>query len=223
MTSQPTISPAPLDRQGRLLLGVLGAPLAIWALLGFVIALRPSLIGGTEPIWMLAGFEAITATSAVILVVLALGRFREGPAITAGFAALAVAVGAILGSVSSNNVIGTHSLIPFVIAREIVALVIGLAALMLSMRSLAALLKLAVGAALVLPIIAALGLFLLGKLGGVLSSFEDLHPAVSLSAAIVAGFAALTAIAAGGHLVITAFEIGPRAAKADDQDPESQA
>ena len=157
---------------------------------------------------MLAAFELINAAAAVLIGLLALGRFREGPAITAGFAALAVAIGALLGSVSSNNAIGETDLRPYMFARLALAAVIGIPALMLAIRSVSATTKLVIGAALVGPVLAGLGLFLLGKLGGVLGHFDDLHPALSLIAAIIAGCAALVAVSAGGHLIIVAFEPG---------------
>ncbi|MEL7484130.1 MAG: hypothetical protein AAFN41_07225 [Planctomycetota bacterium] len=210
--STPELQPAPLARPARLVLGVVAPVLLVWALIGMAVALRPQLLGGTEPASMLAGFEAINAVAAVLVGMLAMGRFREGPAITAGFAALAVAVGALLGSVSANNAIGETSLTPYMIARLILAAVIGIATLMLSLRSTSATIKLIIGTALVAPVMVGLGLFALGRLGGVLDQFTGLHPAVSLIAAIIAGFAALVAVAAGGHLVIAAFEaqVGPK-------------
>ncbi len=163
---------------------------------------------------MLAGFEAINAAAAVLIGLLALGRFREGPAITAAFAALTVAVGALLGAVSSNNAIGDTSLIPHMIARLVLAAVIAVPALMLAIQSIGATLKLIIGAALVAPVMAGLGLFLLGRLGGLLSQFDGMHPALSLVAAIVAGFAALVAVSAGGHFIIAAFEAQPATGRA---------
>ncbi|MEL6498261.1 MAG: hypothetical protein AAFZ67_12490 [Planctomycetota bacterium] len=202
----PTPSPTPLAPQARLILGIAAPVLLLWSLAGLTVALRPQLLGGAQPAWMLAGFEIINAVAAVLIGMLALGRFREGPAITAAFAALAVAVGAMLGSVSANNVIGETSLIPYMIARLILAAIIAIPALLLAIHSLFATIKLVIGGALVTPVAAGLGLFVLGKLGGVLSVFDTLHPAMSLIAAILAGLAGLVAVSAGGHLIIAAFE-----------------
>lgn len=206
MSTQTSLHPAPLDRPGRILAGIVAAPLLPWACVGALIALKPGLVGGTEPAWMLAVFELISAFTAAVLALLALGRFKQGPAITAAFAALAIAVGAVLGAISANNAIGDHPLKPHVIARVAAALLVAAAAIMLSIRSVSAMLRLIVGAAFVFPVVALLGLFLLGKLGKVLGAFDGLHPAVSLVAAILAGVAALAAVSAGGHLVIAAFE-----------------
>ncbi|MEO1585594.1 MAG: hypothetical protein AAFR96_13620 [Planctomycetota bacterium] len=204
------LQPAPLARQGTLAVGIIGAPLALSALVGLVVALKPSILGGSQPLFMLAIFEAITALSGITLILLALGRYREGPALTAGLAAFAVAVGAVLGSVSTNNQIGSLDLRPLVIARLAAAAGIGIGGLALSLRSAASLIRLVVGAMLVVPVVAALGLFLLGRLAGIIDRFDALHPAVSLSAAIAAGIAALVAVSAGGHLIIRAFEPDPR-------------
>lgn len=206
-------TPTPLARPARLVLGVAAPVLLFWAAVGMVVAIRPQLLGGSEPAWMLAGFELISIVAAVLIGLLALGRFREGPAITAAFAALAVAIGAMLGSVSANNVIGETDLIPYMIARLILALVIGIPVLMLSIHTVSSTLKLVIGGALVAPVMGALGLFLLGRLGGVLDAFDGLHPAMSLIAAILAGFAALVAVSAGGHCIIAAFEGHPAAAR----------
>lgn len=215
--------PTPLAKQARLILGIASPILLLWSIAGLVIALRPQLLGGTQPAWMLAGFELIAAVAAVLIGLLALGRFREGPAITATFAAAAVAIGAVLGSVSANNTIGETSLIPYVIARLILAAIIAIPALLLSIHSVSATLKLVIGGALVAPIVGGLGLFLLGRLGGVLDAFDGLHPAVSLVAAILAGFAALVAVSAGGHLIIAAFESVPGSATAPQQAPKKPA
>lgn len=207
--TMPDLRPAPLARQGTLAVGIIGAPLALSAVVGLFVALKPSILGGSQPLFMLAIFEAITAFSGVTLILLALGRYREGPALTAGLAAFAVAVGAVLGSVSTNNQIGTLDLRPLAIARLAAAAGIGVGALALSLRSVASLIRLVVGTLLVVPVIAALGLFLLGKLAGIIDRFDALHPAVSLSAAIAAGIAAVVAVSAGGHLIIRAFEPDP--------------
>lgn len=209
MTTQTQLHPAPLAKPGRILAGVVAPVLFVWCVIGFVVAVRPQLLGGLQTVWMLAGFEAINAFAAVILGMLAIGRFREAPAMTAGFAALAVAVGAGLGSVSSNHAIGTTDLIPYMQARLLLAAIIAIAALFFAIRSIPATLRLIIGASLVSPIVAGLGLFVLGRLGGILDPFEEMHPALALSIAIIAGFAALVAISAGGHLIFAAFEAEP--------------
>lgn len=178
------------------------------------------MLGGDDPLWMLAAFEAITAFSAVMLGMLALGKFKQGPAITAGFAALTILVGALLGSISANNAIGDYQLRPHVIARVALAGLVGIGTLMLAIRSVRALIRFVIGGALVAPVLAALGLFLLGRLGGIFAKFDGLHPAVSLVVAILAGFAALAAVSAGGHLVIAAFEPGTGRPKPADANAE---
>jgi hypothetical protein len=173
---------------------------------GLAVGVFPSIVGHTEPLWMLAGFEAVVLFAAVIGLMTAIGRITEGQTLSAAMVAMTLVVAAVLASISANHTVAGFRLRPIVLGRVGLGGLAGLAAILLALRSSRDAVRLAVGGSLVAPPAVVAGLFVLGRAEPILSLLDGLGPVTGLSVWIVIGLAALAAIAAGGHLVITAFE-----------------
>lgn len=191
-----------------ILLALCALPAGLTALFGLAVGVVPSIVGHTEPLWMLAGFEAVVLFAAFIGLMTAMGRVPDGQALAAALVSLTLVVAAVLASISANHTVAGFGLRPIVLGRVGLGGLAGLAAILLALKSTRDAIRLVVGGVLLAPPVAVVGLFMLGRAEPILSRLDGLGPVVGLVVWIVLGVLALAALAAGGHLVITAFEPG---------------
>jgi heme/copper-type cytochrome/quinol oxidase subunit 3 len=189
-----------------------------------------SLLGST-PLWFLLGFEIVTLFAAVFGILLALGRFSDGPALGLLCVVGAVAVGSILGDMSTQlaNPIGGPVLytygkgglvqIPitaFMTLRLAAAGIVGLCAAwtVLHRRPAESMKSLTLG--LILGTIMLVVLAVAWKARAPLAGLGTLVRTLTMFAV---GVSALGLLAASVHYTIRAFEFGRIASDRNAQPP----
>lgn len=177
-----------------------------------------------KPAWTLMAFEVVMAVSCSLALPFARGAYRDGPGLALTCFAGAVFAGSVLGYLSAQGVLGTHSLKLWLLARVALAGLLGLFAaavvLVRNPRSWGGLIK---GLLLLSPhalIVVLFGLQRYGP-GSVKSGLDRLlgvfapltRPAEGVAEAMRMGGLIVIAIIAGGllcaglHLIIRSFEI----------------
>ncbi len=200
-------------------IGLLTACACVAIGLSAIAGIAGSLLG-VSPLWFFLGFEVVTLAACVFGVLLASGRFSDGPAIGLLCVLGTVAVGAILGDISTqlSNPIGGPILrtfgkgglvqIPvttFLALRLTGAGIIGLCAAwtVLHRRPSESLKSLAVGLGLS---VAMLGVLAIGwKARTPLASIGSFASTIGL---LTVGVLALGLLAASVHYTLRAFEFG---------------
>lgn len=185
------------------------ALMLVSALAGAVLALlAPILSPGEHTSWPFVAFEAVVAVAAVIGVFFGIGRYSEGPGLALACVTGTVLLGSLLGWQASGRTLLGHSLKGLVAARVGAALILaGLACATVLMRNRRAQRQAALGAAFLLPPIL-VGLAAMTDPGRhAIDAVMGHSPVQRLLVGIVGGLALGGSLAAGGHLVIRAFEM----------------
>lgn len=192
---------------GAVLLSALGA--AVLALLS------PAISAGSQVSWPLVGFEAVVALAAVMGVLFGVGRYAQAPGLALACVAGTIFVGSGLAWQASGRTLVGHSLTPLLLARVGSAALLGLCACVCVLgRDPRSWRTAALGAALACPG-SLLALSLASDVGrrtleGALGRIPALQTTIEIAGAIVLG----AMFAAGGHLLIRAFEMGRTEAEA---------
>ncbi|MBL8991189.1 MAG: hypothetical protein JNJ48_06375 [Phycisphaerae bacterium] len=194
-------------------------PRPIWMLLGLLSGLVALSAGVTAVLalvqrpgaaWFLAWFEVVVLTAGVIGVLLARGRFRDGPAIALLCIAGCVAAGSFLGYLSAGRTLMGQSLTVYMLARVAAGGVFAAAAaadvllrrpglsVPLLMRGLLAGIPVLVAAAMAVRTSA-------------LASINALHPLAQFGVYIGAFVVLAAMTCASAHWIIRAFAIGVEA------------
>jgi len=184
----------------RIPVGILCAVtgLSSLALLGVALLNQPTS-------WFLVGFEVVIAVAATMGVLAAMGRFREGPALTLLCIAGAVGVGSLLSYIGAGKFLAGQSLRPYLMIRladaALFALAAGVIVLARSPReALPALVKGLLFGAVLCGIVAGAWV----SRGWISSSAGPARAAIF----IAMGIASISLIAASGHYLIRAFAVG---------------
>lgn len=154
----------------------------------------------------LLGFETVALVSGVMGVLVGIGRFRDGAAIGALCVAGAVAVGAIFGSLSVNNIFAGVQLRPFVIGRVLLASVVlvGSALLVIGFQR-RAWLRLILGILLAGPPLALALFAATGRGERLIAKIEHVPPAISLFVGSVGFILASVLLAFGVDIIVRVF------------------
>ena len=197
-----------LQRPIQLLLAALGAVTLLSAAVGIVLTFTQ-----TPPAWFFLSFELVVILGAVFLILLGLGKIKEGPAITLVCCAGAIGAGSLLGWKGTGQQINGHSITWLVALRSLVAaaLVLAAAAEVASRDPKRTLPRLGWGVAAALPLLAMLGLYANGTIPSVLGNLNANSPTLAFGVWLVLGVIAGALASASGHLLITGFAIGVKA------------
>lgn len=204
------IAPPKIPLPVRALAGALSLAVLATALAGMGIALAGrALDPDFKPAWAMFGFEAIVAVSALIGLLFALGRFREGPGMALACVSGAIFAGSVLGYFSVSGVLAGIGLKPFLLARvaAAAALAVGGAFCVLSRdrRSWTVLFR---GIVLGAPVLA------VGAMAAVPAGRDMLGVVFEAGALVQMTVVVLGALVLGGlfaasvHQIIRAFELG---------------
>lgn len=161
--------------------------------------------------WVMFGFEVVILVAATLGVLLARGRFGDGPALGLVSIAATIFIGSVFGYLGGGRTLFSVDLKPLLLARLVAALLLAAAAgwIVLSRDWKATLPPFIRGCAFGLPIPALL--FVLWKFRATLGGLSD---ALQLGLAIVV-FSLITGLlAASVQFLIKAFDIGTRRADA---------
>lgn len=177
-----------------------------------------------KPAWTFFAFEVVIAACCALAIPFARGAYRDGPGMALTCFAGAIFAGSVLGYLSIQGALGTHSLKLWVLGRVAAAAVIGGSAafivLIRSPRSWGVLIK---GLLLITPILAVaapsvakrLGIGPLNRIAEKLISLagpltqpaDGINETLRLGAIIVLGVIGGGLFCAGLHFIIRAFEI----------------
>ncbi len=168
----------------------------------------------SPPLLFMIGLELGVIAAGVMGVLIGLGKFKEGRAISVLCVGAAFVVCSYLTLISANRVVGGVDLLPFRNARMAAGgLLILIAALsVLLRRPNLSLPRLALGVALLVPLVAG-GLWI--ARGGALAFFSTQGQIVQITAIFVAFVAFCGLASASGHFLIRAFAIGVEAGEAE--------
>lgn len=171
-------------------------------------ALLGQIAPGTAPAWMLAGFELLVILAGVFGMLLARGRFRDGPAMALACIAGTILMSSVLGYMSTQGRLGTVSLKPWLLGRLLAAALIaaGAAWTVLS-RNRASIPLFIKGAVLGAPVLAVLGYVGKSK-GEVIASALRGGSLVNLALVGVGSVVVGVLFCISAHLLIRAFELG---------------
>ncbi|MBX9736829.1 MAG: hypothetical protein K2X32_07875 [Phycisphaerales bacterium] len=160
-----------------------------------------------KPAWFLLLFEIVVAAAGVFGVLIARGRFQNGPAIALASVAVCVGAASLLGFVGAGQAAGGFSLKGWFLARLFAAAVFAMAAggILLARSGKPALRSLAVG----LVLSAIFGGLLVGAMAVMGSKMWAGLPGAGRVAIVLAAGAVLLAVfSAAVHWVIRAFSLG---------------
>ncbi|MBX9639764.1 MAG: hypothetical protein K2X97_08570 [Mycobacteriaceae bacterium] len=194
-----------LPRPIPLLVALLGAVSVASAVAGVFLA-----VSQRPPAWFFLGFETVVVLASVFLVLLGLGRIKEGPAITLLCAAGAIGAGSLLGWQATGKQINGHSVAWLLLLRMGIAglLTLGAAAEVALRAPARTLPKLGWGLVCGLPVVVAVALARSGKLGALVSGVAGGSPSLAFGVWMVVGIVGVALTSASGHLLITGFQIG---------------
>lgn len=192
-----------------MLLSLLGVVVIASAAAGLFMALtqRP-------PAYFFLGFELVIVLAAVFVVLLGMGKIKDGPAITLLCAAGAIGVGALLGWQATGKQINGQSVTWLVTLRGLIAAALVLAAaadvaLRVPSKTLP---RIGWGLACMAPLLAGLVLVKMGTLGTLVTRLSGGSQPIAFGIWMVLGIFGGALLSAGGHLLITGFQIGVQAA-----------
>lgn len=165
---------------------------------------------GASPVnWLVIGLEAVIAVAGVFTILTGLGRFRDGPAITLGFAGAAVLVCSVL----SLSVLTSRTFLRGYFNDPVSLAALGLA---LGAAGLAACIVLArhpkdsLRAMLIGAVLGALAIGFAAPFvsTGLRARFTSLNPIIVTIGAMLGAVIVIGLLSAAGHYLIRAFEIG---------------
>jgi hypothetical protein len=200
----------PIILHALLACALLAAALCLWGAFGALTA---------KPIrWISVAFELTGLLGAFMLVLLARGRIRQGPAITCLCVAGAVGAGALLAYVSAGRPVAevkAHA--PTLIRLAIAGALVAIAALDVLLRAPKATLpRFGIGLALGAPLLIIIALL---QRGTIARAFAPLGSGLEFGAYILLTMLVIGLVAASGHYLITAFQIGVAAFKDEAPSP----
>lgn len=152
-----------------------------------------------KPSYFIIGFEAVSVFACVFGVLLARGKFREGPAIGILCVAAAVGVGSLLGAVGSHYAIGSFGLKPWLLGR------VGCAGLLAAMAGAVVVAR---SPSLRVPALlkgSVLGALTIAVGYGVLVASKTMSGAMAFIAAVGLGLVCVGLLCASVHYLIAAF------------------
>lgn len=188
-----------------MLLAALGAVVLLSAAVGVVLTFTQS-----PPAWFFFSFELVVILAGVFLMMLGVGKIKEGPAITLLCCAGAIGAGTLLGWKGTGQQINNQSITWLVLLRALIAAILVFAAaadvaLRDPKRTLP---RLAWGTATALPLIAILALYLNGVIPSAVGRLGVGSPALAFGVWMIIGLIVMSLVSAAGHLFITGFAIG---------------
>jgi hypothetical protein len=200
----------PVSRTTRRISLAISALVLASAVVGAALALVAPLIS-TQPhsSWVLASFEVVTIAAAATGVLFGLGHFREAPGLALACVAGTILVSSTLGWAGSAKVFLGHSLTPYLLGRALASVALALlgAACVLG-RDPRAWRWAVTGAVLAAPalLVGAAALTSTGSryLGVALGA----SPIQRTTVVVLGGLVLGSLLAAGGHMLIRAFELG---------------
>lgn len=194
-----------LPRPIPLLLAALGAVVLLSAAVGVVLTFTQS-----PPAWFFFSFELVVMLASVFLVLLGLGKVKDGPAITLLCCAGAIGAGSLLGWKGTGQQIDGHSITWLVAFRALIAaaLVLIAAAEVAARDPKRTLPRLAWGTVMALPLLAILALYMNGVIPNAVGKLGQDRPALAFGVWMIIGIAVMALVSAAGHLFITGFAIG---------------
>jgi hypothetical protein len=200
----------PVPRTLRLLSLAISAAVLASAVVGAALALLAPVVSPSgHVVWVLAGFEVVTIVAAVLGVLLGLGRFAEGPGLALACVSGTILVASTLAwQGSAKNFLGV-SLTPFLMARAAAAMALALigAACVLG-RDPRAWRWALTGAALAAPAVLVAGSMVTDKGQRLLALALGSSAVQQIAVGVIGGVAIAGLFAAGGHMLIRAFELG---------------
>jgi hypothetical protein len=200
----------PMARPVRWLVLVVSVLVAASAAVGAVLAAcLPLVVAGEQPRWAMFGFEVVCLVAAVLGVLTSLGKFEAGPGLALACVAGTILVASVLGWQAAGRQMGGVALWPVLGARVAATVVLAIAgawavltrrpgAVATAMRGALLIAPVAVGA---LAIVHPAGRRMVGSVLGA-------SPAVEFLAVSIGFLIATVLLAAGGHLIVRAFEMG---------------
>ena len=211
----PPTQQAPSHRPVRLVVVAVCALVWLSALWGVSDAIR-----GEPRVWGLLGFEIVTLAAAGLGVLVGLGRPREAPGLALACVGASIFAAATLGRFSAivTRAAGTVSegqavrqLVrdPVFDSRLVAAGVLVAIAVFLALGSdRGAWRRLAIGAGLLVPVVAALGWLFGPGMNWLVSPVESSGGVARIAVGLVGGIGLTITAAVGIHQVIGAFEVG---------------
>lgn len=164
-------------------------------------------VAATPRVWFMLGFEVVIGFASVFGVLIAMGRFRQGPAIALACVTGAIGVGSLLAFVGPAKSVLEGGAKLYLLARGADAAMLGLAACMLvlmraprpAFRSM--FIGLAWSVLMVVVAMAALKVH---------ASLSGAPGAMRFGASVVFGAMFVAALSAAVHYVVRAFQLGVR-------------
>jgi hypothetical protein len=159
----------------------------------------------TPPVWFLAGFELLVAAASVFGVLLAGGRFREGPALALACVVGVIGAGSLLAYVGPGKAFLGDAARVYLAARGADAALLGLGACLLVWvrRPSASFRSLLIAAAWAVALVSVTVLAM--KARGALSSSPG---AVRFACAVVFGGLMIATLSGAVHYVVRSFQAG---------------
>lgn len=200
----------------RAVLGVVGVLVTLSAL----VMATAAVIAGPKPDFQMLGFEVVALAAGLMAVWMARGGGSEGFGLGVLGIAGAVGTGCVLAYLSAtqkydiispSGKLGKLPLWPWVYLRLLSAgALVGVAALSVLMRNRKSFVVLLKGIALLVPALAVMGYTLLMLKNGrnPLGELKGLMAVLASTGVLIGGIAIIAMLAAGGHLIIRAFEMG---------------
>jgi hypothetical protein len=200
----------PVSRTIRMASLAISALVLVSALVGAGLALMaPWISAQGHPSWALASFEGITVAAAAIGVLFGLGRYGEAPGLALVCVAGTMFGAAVLGWAGSAKAFLGHSLTPYLLARALAAACLGLlgAASVLS-RDPRSWRMAVTGALLCAPATLIAAGVMTGPGQRLMAVALGSSPLQRSAVIVFGGLAVGGMLAAGGHILIRAFELG---------------
>lgn len=199
-----------------MLLAALGVLVLASTTVGLFMALTQK-----PPAWFFLSFELVVVLGAVFLVMLGMGRYKEGPAITLLCCAGAIGVCTLLGWQASGKQLNGQSITWLVLLRGgIAGLLVLAAAADVALRNPSKTLpRIGWGLAVGVPLVAVLVLFQRGTLAAIIAKVSGGSQSFGFGIWLLIGLLACALASASGHLLITGFQIGVRGEQKKTEPP----
>lgn len=194
-----------LPRPIPMLLAALGVVVLVSTAVGVFLTFTQ-----TPPAWFFFSFEIVVALGGVFLVLLGLGKVKEGPAITLLCCAGAIGAGTLLGWKGTGQQINGHSVTWLVALRGLIAAALMLAAVaeLLVRDPKRTLPRMGWGVATGVPLVAMVALYANGAIPTAIGNIGVNSPALAFGLWMVLGVIACALASASGHMFITGFSMG---------------
>lgn len=194
-----------LPRPIPLLLAALGAVVLVSTAVGIYLTFTQ-----TPPAWFFFSFEVVVVLGGVFLVLLGLGKVKEGPAMTLLCCAGAIGAGSLLGWKGTGQQINGQSVTWLVVLRGLIAgvLVLAAAAELLVRDPKRTLPRIGWGVATGAPLLAMVALYANGVIPTAIGGVGVSSPALAFGLWMMLGLIACVLASASGHMFITGFAMG---------------